>query len=717
MPSRPRSYVDRPASLRSLALRFIAIILALAIAATAQGQVKITELGSWGGRINDIAVDGNVMYFHSGGRILIADISDPAAPVELSRLDFRNMTLTIAVRNNILYVGGDPETVCFRTFDVSDPRTPVQLNKFCGTSSSFGVSDIAFRGNIAYTLERFILSAFDVSDPANPVYHGTFGGTLAGPMAVSGDYLFMAEDNANLFVFDLANAPDPFKPPLVAQAPLPSGRENGPIVIQGDYAYVGAWQGDVSVMDISDPLAPVAAGTLANTNSAADLAVSNGVLYVAPLLSNVVKLYDVAGSPASPALLGAITTESTAISLTVSGSTAYVGDEGEGVLIFDASNPASPITLGAVHGPEWLRKEALVGDLLYVTDRWYGFTILDVSDPTHIPMLPIGVHKSGGDENWGIDVQNDLAYLSAGTGGLEILDVAVPSAPVLVGSFSAAPAFTAFDDLAVLDGIAYVGAHCCNPVISFVLTFDVTDPANIILLDTLQTGSGNVAEVEVVDNGVTVIVHALSQGFSPVVVNATDPGALALLSSTGPGSSRGIAIDQSNQLRCTVTSSDEAARGLYFHDVSDPANPAFLSFTQLIPESQSVSCSATSVGGFGNLVCAVACTMHVLDVSNPSAPVRVAESPNFHIQPDLDIWVEGPFMYGVSGINPGGVIIDLVAVPGDFDGDLSVAASDVGGFVGCLLDPAPAQCLVADMDDDGATDGEDISLFLDAILN
>src|SRR5262249_10260057 len=111
-------------------------------------------------------------------------------------------------------------------------------------------------------------------------------------------------------------------------------------------------------------------------------------------------------------------------------------------------------------------------------------------------------------------------------------------------------------------------------------------------------------------------------------------------------------------------------RGLYVHDVSNPATATQLSYTQLFVSTGAPPYDATSVGVFGNMACAVAGTMHVLDVSNPAAPIKRAESQNYHSAPDYSTLLRSPFMYGVSGYNPAGVIIDLVALPGDFDGDL-----------------------------------------------
>lgn len=715
---RSGSYVDRAFLLGASVLSML-----LVTTSPLHAQVQIHELGSWGGRINNLAFKDNVMYFHSGGRLVVADVTNPAAPVELNAIDFRSHTQTIVVRGDVLYVGGDSNNICFRTFDITNPAVPVEMYRGC---NFFGGSpkDIVFWNDIAYTFHGTDVHAFDVSDPANPVYHQGVYFSLAGPLAVSGDYLYMLNDNADLLVFDIANAPNPFKPTLVKQFPLPSGSQKGSIAIEGTLAYLQpSEEGTLVVVDISNPLDPAVVTTVPDAGPPHlevynnNLAISNGILHVVTEVGGSVglKLFSLG---TAPTLLGTFVTDANVNGVDAVGTTLYLHDEGEGVIVVDAFDPANPVRLGNIHSPEWMRKIARNGDLLYATDQWHGLTILDISDPGHIPMTPLGIHQSSGDENWGIEVQGGLAYLCAGTGGLEIIDVSTPSTPTLIGQYPVPGSITHFDDLAVHNGIAYVGAADDTGICaSYLLTFDVSDPANVSLLDSLQIGNRClVPQVELQISDGSVIVHAINDFGSPVIVNATDPGNLTVLPSSAPLFSSDLAVDAPGALRCTVTVRDELTCGLYIHDVADPASPSLMSFTPLIPESQNVSCQATSVGVFGNLVCAVGCSMHVFDVSNPSAPVKVAESLPNHVPPDLDIRIEGPFMYGVSGRNPAGVTINLVAAPGDFDSDLNVSPSDVNGFVACVLDPTPATCLVADMNDDGASNAADIQLFLEAML-
>jgi hypothetical protein len=708
------------------------LVLGLALSATpALGEVEIAALGSWGGAVNDVSVSGNVMAMNSGGRVLIVDISNPAAPVELSSLNLRSMATCVRLRGDYLYVSGDEHALCFRVYDISNPAAPVEVYAECGLP--YAVLDMAWYGNVAYTLFNGDIRSWDMSDPAHAVKRDYVYGRADG-LTVSGDYLYVTTDMAKFRVYNLlANR---FKPPLLAEVTLPSpATAGGPIAIQGDYAYVAGhgYECDMAIVSISNPLAPVVVGTIPNTRTDPSynsvISVSNGILYVVPFMSSAVKLYDVAGSPAAPVQIGTIATNAQVDGVRAMGTRAYVYDEDAGVIIVDCSNPAAPVRLGNVLSPAWMTKDCKVGNLLYVADKWNGFTILDVSDPRHIPMNPVGVYQSTGDGNWGIDVQDGLAYLGAGTGGLDIVDVSTPSAPVRVGHHPVPSGLTNFDDLKVRDGIAYVGASrqagACATVL---LTFDVSDPANIVLLDGVQVSGGcrvNELQIDVREAGI-VLVHmanaAGSCGVYPSIVDASDPASVNVLNVSGPRMPTGLALNTSGRLRF-VSSYDNCAHpaspGLYIHDVSNPASPVQVCYKPITPFGGTQPFQATSIAASGNdRVYIVAGPLSVLDVSNPSAPVVVAEGPNYYAAPDTSILAEGPLVYGVSGIEPIGVIIDLVSTRGDFDDDRDVDLADFAALQACftgagtpLPAEAPVMCRVFDFNADGDVDAADFAAF------
>ncbi|MCA9250649.1 MAG: hypothetical protein KDA54_05905 [Phycisphaerales bacterium] len=693
-------------------------------------QLRITDLGAWGGRVIDIAVDGDTMYFSSGGRLVTADISDPANPVELSSISMRNTIWALEVRNSVLFVGGDRNTVCFRTFDVSDPANPIEMWKGCGF---FGGSprDIVFWNDIAYTLHGNDAHAFDMTDPANPIVHQGVQYSLGGPTAVAGDYLFMSTDApgngvAKLVVFDLGNAPDPYRPPIVGEVSLGGGLDAGSIVISGNHAYIQPYDGYATpgggstfIIDIANPSDPVVVGAIPGTQPpsypvSGHLAVANGILYAAVQPSGV-NLYNIGANPTSPPLIGTIPSIGNVNLVNVVGDRAFIADESEGVVIYDVSNPASPVRLGGVHSPTWLRKAQLRDNMLFVTDRDYGLSIIDVSDSKNIPMQPVGIHQAGGSEAWGIDIQGNRAYLGAGTGGLEVIDVSTQSAPALLGQIDPSP-WTNFDDLVVNDGIAYVGASFSSGGCSaYLVTMDVSNPENISLLDSVYlSGACRVRNVDLDANEVGVLVHVTLESNAVAIIDATDPGRLGVLSvDTIPDTeNRDGVMRQSGKLRFVITR--DSNDGVYAVDVRNPVDPTQIGVVH-------------ELAGGGHITVAgnkAYTSRGVVDVSDPARPLTIALWQNFHYDSGFDSLVNGPIIFGIAGTaqvgGSGGVTLNLVSRRGDTDADGDLDLCDFAAVQKCFggsgVAVQEALCLIADFDDDNDVDLDDLAGFVGELI-
>jgi hypothetical protein len=72
----------------------------------------------------------------------------------------------------------------------------------------------------------------------------------------------------------------------------------------------------------------------------------------------------------------------------------------------------------------------LRGDLCYLIDRSLGLRIVDVADPT-APVV-VGEYFTLGDYLFDIEIHDDFAYLAFGAAGLRIVDVGDPTAPRLI---------------------------------------------------------------------------------------------------------------------------------------------------------------------------------------------------------------------------------------------------------------------------------------------
>ncbi len=227
------------------------------------------------------------------------------------------------------------------------------------------------------------------------------------------------------------------------------------IAAHGGYAYATAQlgsnvpepRGRIFVVDFTNPHAPVHVATWGDAPAEVleypySEPSRTGALYVVDWkndgghdgsLHRALAIFDIATNPAAPTLLGEYWSVGSATNVTVVGTTAYLCDEREGLLILDCSDPAHPGRLGGYHSPAMFHQAALDGHTLYVTDRRYGVAAVDVTNPREPQLL--GKHDTGSVQNWGLAKRGDALYAAAGYAGLQVLDVTDPATPTLAGAF------------------------------------------------------------------------------------------------------------------------------------------------------------------------------------------------------------------------------------------------------------------------------------------
>ncbi len=206
------------------------------------------------------------------------------------------------------------------------------------------------------------------------------------------------------------------------------GDEAAAVSVQGDYAFVAAFDDGLRVVDVSDP--------------------------------------------ANPKEVGHCDTPGLAWGIFVSGSYAYVADEGS-LCVIDVSDPANPYEAGYYVTPGNPHAVFISGPYAYVAARGYGLRVIDISDPSN----PHEVGESDGTYslwNLGVFVSGSYAYKAiaghtAATlwSGLRVVDISNPSNPYEVGVYEATAGFF---DVFVLGSYAYVAAADGLRVI------DVSDP-------------------------------------------------------------------------------------------------------------------------------------------------------------------------------------------------------------------------------------------------
>ncbi len=199
----------------------------------------------------------------------------------------------------------------------------------------------------------------------------------------------------------------------------------------------------------------------------------------------------------------------------VQGNYAYIG-EGRGFVVLDISNPASPSRIGRV---------AMTGIVA------------------------------------GIALSNQYAYVANGEGGLQVVDITIPTAPAIRGCY-ATTNWTWAAGIKILNGKAYVADEIAGLQI-----FDLGIPTVPVLLSTTNFG-GSAEDVIVQTNGTGVVAY-LTTGSSLLVIDASQASTPVVLGQTSMSNGSVTAISMSGN---SVFGADWTGL-IHMINVSNPSAP------------------------------------------------------------------------------------------------------------------------------------------------
>jgi hypothetical protein len=145
---------------------------------------------------------------------------------------------------------------------------------------------------------------------------------------------------------------------------------------------------------------------------------------------------------AQPVQVAQLATPASANDVRVSGSVAYVADDG-GLSLVDVTDPTHPVRLGSLRFPGGKQVRLAVGGggLVYLADFTFGLRVVNVSNPMQpvqvgalaLPGTPRAV-SLGGFGLGGSGLAGSYAVVACGDGGVAVVDVSHPAAPREVGS-------------------------------------------------------------------------------------------------------------------------------------------------------------------------------------------------------------------------------------------------------------------------------------------
>ena len=182
------------------------------------------------------------------------------------------------------------------------------------------------------------------------------------------------------------------------------------------------------ILDISNPASPVLAGTGNDSHILYDIDVFNQRAYIAAGALGF-QIWDVS-NPTAPILQTTIDLGGTCEQLMIDGDRLYTAIHYDGLKIYNIAEP-TPVYLGGYFTNISAYDVFVRGELAYIADNEFGLRIVNINNPANCYL--VGSYSSYYGVKY-LHVANDLVFLSDAHNDNYLIDVSVPSSPVLLST-------------------------------------------------------------------------------------------------------------------------------------------------------------------------------------------------------------------------------------------------------------------------------------------
>ncbi len=441
----------------------------------------------------------------SGGGVLVVDVSVPTEPEVVFDLEVAGLVnLTVAGTHIYAVVVGWATSIGeLVVVDITVPNTPVWVSSVDMQRKGW---DPVVQGDVLYVGTAWGLETFSLADPGDPVPLGGVetpgASSLANEILVVGDRLVQSRDGSLRF-FDTS---DPSAPVFLGSVASIVG--SALVELDGQVVAVST-AGTTVVAGLDLEVSGGFVSEVALARRSPGTVMFDRLLFVTP--TNLVDIYDVT-DPAEPVLRSAVPVSSFWVAYRH--PRAYVAGP-DGLTVLGLDDPSSPI-VGATHptGADYRHVE-LFGDYAYVLSTfgiawsleafdisdpdwpvWVGatpiesnssdiafnppyayvasgvrrhFRVIDISDPA--AMATVTVVNPGGEGNVrSMCRMGEFLYVAGSEAGTHVMDVSVPSSPVLLTTLGAE---VSARSCAISDGLLYVTDRTAG-----IQVFDLSSPAS-----------------------------------------------------------------------------------------------------------------------------------------------------------------------------------------------------------------------------------------------
>ena len=402
-------------------------------------------------RFSSLLVSGDLLLAGEMGladRVLIFDLADPAAPLEVGQIIVRGEILGIHVHDGRAYIAAT-STPGLYVYDLGDPTRPAQLGvveivgsrlagRFPPKLVGNGSLGLAYLTNqilildlgssaplLPDTLSEVLL---EIEDDLTITSVQTDGRTLVVSVAIDaprGHILGMKIPS--LLIFDITDRAAPVR---LATFEHPARDRDAWIDLHliGDTVFAGSEDGGLLSFDIAEPSDPRLISHFDPIGDVGDIVVDGDLGYLADGASGL-RIVDLSGQWPPPTV-GLVDTPANAFRLTVANGYAFVADLAGPLSVIDVSNPSTPRVVATLDvfipfsmSVDWPMLYIAVSDTL--TAHLQVYDVSDPSAPRAVGSVPLDDEL----RSYSIASRDGFVYFDDSTGGIVIVDARDPSAP------------------------------------------------------------------------------------------------------------------------------------------------------------------------------------------------------------------------------------------------------------------------------------------------
>jgi len=415
-------------------------------------------------QVNDIALNDEIALVAVGTRIIAYDVSNPEDLRQIGQSEDMEGPLVVAIDRDLAFVGGISGNY---VFDVTDP-TNIRNPNF--VPSGRGCNDIQIKNNcLIYAdnegVDFYWYNGFDRYILRNRVRSRTRVLSACGSV----NSLFMARGESGLLNLDITDPVSNDTIALLAPMCIDSGFVSD-VKIWNGVAY--CCKGNLSVLDLSDPINPSMINELEIRSSLLELDQNNALLYSSRgSFFNVVDVSD----RRNPVLLGTYRGENI---LDFKSRDNFIFTTS---CILDVSDPTHPIRRARFNQDRMMTTDCAVWShyvflqgLPFRVDTYPDMIVFDISNPDAPAFLHEGNFGLKGQDGC-IFAHNGYLFASGWDNELVIIDATNPEEPSEVCRLHVSGSI---NDIAVRDDFLI-----CTTIEGWILVIDINSPENPEIID------------------------------------------------------------------------------------------------------------------------------------------------------------------------------------------------------------------------------------------